>query len=170
MAGKGQEKYWLALLRAPGVGSRTCLRLLERFAHPATLFSAPRAELEACGLKPETLSWLGSPDWSAVEADLLWLEQPRNHLITLDDPAYPTLLRETPDPPPVLFVHGDPQRLQTPQLAMVGSRNPSVPARLHQFGALADQVVAAPGEGIVDGAGDGEDLPALLQGLARRDE
>jgi DNA processing protein len=35
-------------------------------------------------------------------------------------------LREIPDPPPLLFVHGDPEVLHTPQLAMVGSRNPSV--------------------------------------------
>ncbi len=36
-------------------------------------------------------------------------------------------MREIPDPPPLLFVHGDPEVLRTPQLAMVGSRNPSMP-------------------------------------------
>lgn len=58
--------------------------------------------------------------------DLRWAEQPNNYLITLQDPNYPELLREIPDPPPLLFVHGDPEVLCTPQLAMVGSRNPSM--------------------------------------------
>ena len=29
-----------------------------------------------------------------------WLDQPRNHLLTLVDPAYPACLRELPNPPP----------------------------------------------------------------------
>jgi DNA processing protein len=35
------------------------------------------------------------------------------------------LLREIPRPPPLLFVRGDPTCLSLPQLAIVGSRNPS---------------------------------------------
>ncbi len=175
------QKYWLALLRAPGVGSRTCLRLLQRFSHPAAVFSAPRSELEACGLKEESLLWLRSPDWSAVESDLLWLEQPGNYLITLDDPDYPTLLREISDPPPVLFVHGDPERLQTPQLAMVGSRNPSFAGRqtarefarflarsgLTITSGLAIGIDAAAHEGALDAAGPGTTIAVAGTGLDR---
>ncbi len=181
MSDSGQEKFWLALLRAPGVGSRTYCRLLERFFHPAEVFSAPRSDLEACGLRGESLSWLGSPDWSAVEPDLRWLEQSRNHLITLDAPAYPSLLREIPDPPPLLFVHGDPQRLQTPQLAMVGSRNPSVPGRqtarefarflaragLTVTSGLAIGIDAAAHEGALEAAGPGATIAVTGTGLDR---
>ena len=42
-----------------------------------------------------------------------------------DDPAYPALLAELPDAPPLLFVEGDPRLLERPQLAMVGSRRAS---------------------------------------------
>lgn len=61
-------------------------------------------------------------DQPAVRA---WLEAPGNHLVALDDPRYPDLLRQIPDPPPVLYVHGDPELLGNLQLAIVGSRNPS---------------------------------------------
>jgi DNA processing protein len=77
------------------------------------------------GLKGPARDYLSDGDWSQVERDLRWTEQPRNHLISLHDPAYPGLLRELADPPPLLFVHGSPEVLTTPQLAIVGTRNPS---------------------------------------------
>jgi DNA processing protein len=48
-----------------------------------------------------------------------------HHVLTLDDLRYPALLRQIPDPPPVLFVHGNPEVLALPQIAIVGSRNPT---------------------------------------------
>ncbi len=117
--------YWLALQRAPGVGPTTFQALLENFGSPRAVFEA-RHDLSSNGLlgKP-TLEYLRNPDWAAVEKDIVWSTQPNHHILTLDDPAYPQLLREIPDPPPLLFVIGDAAVLATPQLAIVGSRNPS---------------------------------------------
>jgi DNA protecting protein DprA len=42
-----------------------------------------------------------------------------------NDEDYPTLLKEMPDPPPVLFIRGDRNLLDSLQVAMVGTRNPS---------------------------------------------
>ena len=53
------------------------------------------------------------------------MEQPGNHILTIHEDAYPAQLKEIPDPPPILFVRGDPAMLSLPQIAMVGSRNPS---------------------------------------------
>ena len=116
---------WLALLRAPGVGSRTFLKLIERCGSPSALLAGPRPRLDDLGLRPATMDYLAAPDWVRVDADLEWASRPGNHLIPIHSPAYPTLLREIPDPPPLLFVHGEPQALAAPQLALVGSRNPS---------------------------------------------
>ena len=52
-----------------------------------------------------------------------WLSAPDHHLLQIDDPHYPSLLREISRPPPVLFVCGNPDVLTLPQLAIVGSRN-----------------------------------------------
>lgn len=116
---------WLALYRAPGAGTRTLQRLLAHFAEPAAVLAASRDELLAAGLKTATVDYLREPDWRTVEQDLTWLESGGNRLITIRDPDYPPLLAAISDPPLVLFTHGDPDYLRQPQLAIVGSRNPS---------------------------------------------
>jgi DNA processing protein len=60
-----------------------------------------------------------------IDSDLAWLDQKNNFIVTLADPAYPALLREIADPPPLLFVRGNPELLALPQIAIVGSRNPT---------------------------------------------
>ncbi len=118
-------KQWLALLHAPGLGGRGVHALLQQSGQPGPLFSSDAATLKRLGLKEQTIRHLRASDWEAVDRDLAWLEQPGNHILTLNDARYPALLKEIPDPPPVLFVHGDPAHLHNPQLAVVGSRNPS---------------------------------------------
>ncbi len=65
------------------------------------------------------------PDWTRVDQDLKWVSEPNHHILTLADESYPPLLKEISVPPPVLFVIGDPSLLSWPQIAIVGSRNPS---------------------------------------------
>ena len=81
--------------------------------------------LAALGLKEEIIQTLRKFDWSRIEQDLLWLEKPNHLAIILTDPGYPTQLKEIADPPLILFVRGNPELLSSPQIAMVGSRNPS---------------------------------------------
>lgn len=92
---------------------------------PRAVFEAGLATLARLGVNDRARKYLQSPDWSLVERDIEWTAQAGNHLLTLHSPEYPTLLRQIVDPPPVLFVRGDPAALRGPQLAMVGSRNPS---------------------------------------------
>ncbi len=115
----------MALLRAPGIGPARFARLLEHFGSAAAVFAADRAALARLELPAAALDYLRSPDWRPVERDLAWLEQPGNHLLRLDEARYPPLLRQIPYPPPLLFVHGDPDCLRRPQLAIVGTRNPT---------------------------------------------
>ncbi len=119
--------YWLALLHCPGIGTKRYADLLQRYGDPVTVFNYGVKELgSSSGLPKETVAWLRNPDWSVIEKDLAWLtSSDSHHIITLADPIYPPLLREIDDPPPLLFVNGDPNSLKTPQLGIVGSRNPS---------------------------------------------
>ncbi len=123
--GNDDLRNWLALLRTPGLGIRGRDILLHRIAHPAELLHSTPAQLSALGIGNEAVQYLRNPRWEEVEGDLRWLEAPDHHLITCRDPLYPALLREIPDPPPALFLQGDPALLSNPQLAVVGSRNPS---------------------------------------------
>ncbi len=117
--------YWLALLRTPGVGAVTQVRLLDLFASAETVFSASRQQLQQAGLRTESIDYILRPDWDSISPDLEWLQQPDAHILTLNDPAYPYMLKAISDPPPVLFIFGDPAVLDLPQLAIVGSRNPT---------------------------------------------
>lgn len=45
--------------------------------------------------------------------------------VAITDPAYPALLRESPDPPPWLFYRGDLRGLERPAVAVVGARRAS---------------------------------------------
>ena len=113
------------MLRAPGIGPARFARLLEHFGSAAEAFAAGRAEWVRLDLPATALDYLSAPDWRGVEQDLAWLEQSGSHLLALDDRRYPPLLRQIPYPPPLLFVRGDPGCLRTPQLAIVGTRNPT---------------------------------------------
>ena len=114
------------MLRCPGIGSQAIQRLLTHF-EPDQVFSASRASLTSLGFSDKLAEALQKPDWDKVDEDLRWLEQPGNSALTLDDLDYPAQLREISNPPAVLFVKGNPALLLEPQLAMVGSRNPSPP-------------------------------------------
>ncbi len=116
---------WLRLMRAPGVGARTASRLLDRFGSAQAVCAASQDELRGLGLRDSAVAFLRDRGASGLEEDLAWLALPRNHLVTLDHPAYPALLKEIADPPPILYVHGNPEVLGSPQIAVVGSRNPT---------------------------------------------
>ncbi|MDM8567929.1 DNA-processing protein DprA [Thiotrichales bacterium HSG1] len=118
-------KYWLALSHAPGVGPVNFIRLLKYFGSLQNIFAAGRAEWQAIKMKANLIKYLENVDWRIIENDMLWLEQPDNHALTLEHPDYPTMLKNIDDAPPILFVHGNYKLLVTQQIAIVGTRNPS---------------------------------------------
>jgi DNA processing protein len=64
-----------------------------------------------------------------ITDDRRWLDHDRHHFIAWGSPHYPPLLAELADAPIGLFVRGDPAVLSLPQLAIVGSRNPTPAGR-----------------------------------------
>ncbi|MTW19994.1 DNA-processing protein DprA [Allochromatium palmeri] len=116
---------WLALILAPRVGPRTFVRLMEGFGSPSAVRAASDTRLEQIGLKPETVAALRQPEAELIDTICAWAEQPDAHLITLADPRYPPALTEIADPPPLLYARGDARLLSEPQIAIVGSRNPT---------------------------------------------
>ncbi|KAF0191649.1 MAG: DNA processing protein [Gammaproteobacteria bacterium] len=121
----GDLRYWLALHHAPGVGVAAFHQLLQQFGSPQAAFESGAGAFSTGRWRRQTLDYLAAPDWQAVDAELAWARQPDNHVITFRDPRYPALLREIADPPPLLYLHGNPAALSALQLAIVGSRNPT---------------------------------------------
>lgn len=78
--------------------------------------------LREVGLSAESCQAFLQADGEVLDAALRWLELPGHHLLAWDNEGYPELLRGIASPPTLLFIIGNPQALQRPQLAMVGSR------------------------------------------------
>ena len=117
---------WLLLHKLTG-SSRALAHLLERFGSPDAVFAATRTELNDVveGRTALVDELLVGVDAGRVQAELDWLAQPACHVVTLEDADYPPLLREIADAPPLLYVRGLRSALTSPQIALVGSRNPT---------------------------------------------
>lgn len=114
---------WLTLLHTPGLGDRRLARLLDEHGSPPAVLAAGETAWKQANVPAAALRALADPDQAAIDTSLAWLEAAHHFLITRDEDGYPPLLREIPDPPPALFVSGDPGALYAPQIAIVGSRS-----------------------------------------------
>lgn len=118
----------LRLHGLPQLGPRRFARLLAAFATASSALSAPAAAWRSLGLPAACAEARRCPDVrEQAAAALAWLEQPNQQLLMWDMPSYPALLAEIGDAPPLLFVAGAADILDSPQLAMVGSRHASRP-------------------------------------------
>jgi len=118
----------LRLHLLPELGPRRLHKLLSAFPDASSALSAPASAWRSLGLPASCAEARRSPSIRERAAvSLKWLEASGHHLMMWDDPAYPGLLEELSDAPPLLFIEGDPDLLAQPQLAMVGSRRASRP-------------------------------------------
>ena len=115
---------WFSLKSVPGVGNFLYKRLIDQFQSPECVFNASVAELtqvEGVGehLARRIKTHRPKTDYRR-EIDLA--QQKDHQIITLSSPGYPNRLKEIPDPPPILYVHG---RLPNTDVsvAVVGSRH-----------------------------------------------
>jgi DNA processing protein len=159
---------WLILLHTPGLNLATTHTLLNECGSANTILNTSVSRLEQLGLKKKIISAIQHADTQAVQADIEWAASDDNHhIITYHDNRYPRQLKTITDAPPLLFVRGDPDYLQQPQLAMVGSRTPTAAGKrnAHDFAKhLSDSgitIISGLARGI-----DGASHQGALQGIA----
>ncbi|ERS91967.1 DNA-processing protein DprA [Halomonas sp. PBN3] len=157
-------REWLALAALPGLGAGALAELAAR--GPAW----PDGWLAV--LPPRCASalrlWLDHPARSPlaaeVEARLAWVAEADNrHLLYPGHPAWPELLSQIPDPPPLLWAWGDLAALEPPRLAMVGARR-ATREGLTNAGAFAREL-AGRGWCVVSGMALGIDAAAQQAAL-----
>lgn len=118
--------YWLATAHLDGIGTLRIQKALNYFDNNIkNVFSASGQELQNLGFKEAQINTIKQVDWKRIEKTFKWCELNSCSVLTYCDPDYPSLLKEIVSAPTVLFILGDPQLLSIPQLAMVGSRNPT---------------------------------------------
>jgi DNA processing protein len=128
--------YWLVVIRIPGLGPKRFASLRRWVGDLSNCFNdkEPRRDfLRWC--QEQSLATF-TPDWQGVEKDLRWAQGANNHILTWHSQDYPGMLKEISSAPPVLFVKGSVESINTTQIAMVGSRQATTAGKknAYQFG------------------------------------
>jgi DNA processing protein len=119
-------EYWLALIHVPGLNDSSINKIISLYPQLVDFFCLKETDYKNMGLSTKSIDYIKKPDWTQVESALKWQESDeRHHIISIQNKSYPSLLREIHHPPPILFVEGDLNIVNQPQLAIVGSRNPT---------------------------------------------
>jgi len=123
---RDEELYWLALKLVPGLGTRTAVKLLDRFRTPQAIFRASRTELEAAGVSGAIAQSVASGcTFEEAAAQQQKMAEAGVVAVTIGDPRYPAPLREIFDPPILLYARGRLELLQELMLGVVGTRRPT---------------------------------------------
>lgn len=150
---------WLTLQSVPGVGNLLFSRLIDTFQTPQRVLSASSEALARVeGITPkiaDAVQRQRTPDW--VMRDIERVQKRGYRFITCRDTHYPPLLKEIPDPPPVLYVYGRLADIQYP-ISVVGSRSATTYGRKAARG-LCRQLTKC-GAAIVSGMARGIDTAA----------
>jgi DNA processing protein len=119
--------YFLAFARVRGIGAARLAKLREGFGSLAAAWAADEAALRDAGLDARSLAALiATRPGVDPEKELALVEKAGVQVLTWDDPAYPTLLREVHQAPPCLWIKGRLDEADALAVAIVGTRAPTV--------------------------------------------
>jgi DNA processing protein len=155
---------WVTLTRAPGLNAAAVLAALERLESASGIVAASEAVRARAGIPAAARDFLRRANAGPDAAERKWLQNERHHLLPITDPRYPKLLRSLTDCPIALYVAGNIDALCDPQLAVVGSRNPTLQGRDTAFDFAHD--LAQRGLAITSGLAQGIDAAAHRGALA----
>ncbi len=150
----------LKLALVSGIGPRLWQRLHDAFGDASCIINATNKQLQRVeGIGPKLADQITHGIAKAdTQREWALMDEHRVRMISLDDAAYPTLLKHIHDPPPLLFVRGELQRTDSVALAVVGSRRCTAYGRDQ-----ADRLAAAcaqSGMAIISGGARGIDTAA----------
>jgi DNA processing protein len=154
----------LRLTLAPGLGPILIRRAIEAFGSADAVLGATAASLRRVKGIGEVLARqiaAAIPETDRLADEELALAQSLGvDLLAIGSPAYPPLLAQTPDPPPLLYVRGQisPGALDRYPVAIVGSRSCTIYGR-EQSERFAEHL-AGSGLTIVSGGARGIDAAA----------
>lgn len=154
---------WVTLSRSPALDAPDVATALERIDSVKELLAASDAARERAGFPAAARAYLRTAA-PPCAAERRWLEHERHYLVPFTDPRYPKLLRGLAHRPLVLYLAGNVDALGEPQLAVVGSRNPT-PQGLNTARDFAERL-AESGLSITSGLAAGIDTAAHRGALA----
>ena len=128
----------VALAQLPGIGAARLRTLVAAFGSAAAAVQAPAGAIAALpGFSRAAASAIRRCHHSQGERILEALDRIGARALLPEEPEFPPLLLEIPEPPAVLYAWGDLSQLRGPAAAIVGSRDHSA------YGADAARLLAA---------------------------
>jgi DNA processing protein len=125
-AAGGNALHWLALALTPGLGPTRTRKLAQHFGGIENVFRASLTELEAAGLPAHSAQSIATgKSLEMAQEELIRATTAGAQVVTLDDAAFPPLLRQIYDPPVALYIRGNVELLTRPGIAVVGTRHPT---------------------------------------------
>ena len=120
-------QHWIWLAHRPGVSDRMKSCLLEHFRDPEDIYFADGESYRHVeGLTAEAAKSLEDKDLSTTQAILDACRREKLHVLTIQDAAYPSRLKNIADPPVVLYYKGQlPDFEAQPVIGVVGTRKAS---------------------------------------------
>lgn len=119
-------RQWLALALTPGLGPTRGRRLVEFFGSINAVFQASLTELEATGLRAASAQSLGTGrSLELAQDEIARAAAASVRVISIDDPGYPSQLKQIYDPPLILYLRGSADVISQPGVALVGTRHPT---------------------------------------------
>jgi DNA processing protein len=154
----------IALSLIPGIGTVSLSKLVERFGSAERVLGLKPSDIRTVDFlkKPQIEALIKGPEPSSVSDALKILKDINAHTVGLNDPEYPSLLRQISDPPVLLYVIGDMNAIE-PAAAIVGTRAPSHYGKDISFSLARD--LSLKGISVVSGLARGIDTQAHLGAL-----
>jgi len=118
---------WLRLWHIPKVGPKTFNFLLSKYPDLYELFNCTATQLIENEVPNHIAQAIIANRSEQYLTDIQWLKSSDSrHIILINDPAYPELLRNINSPPPLIYSIGNIELLSAPLLlSIVGSRSAS---------------------------------------------
>ena len=163
LSGK-ESSAWVSLTRAPALGIPALERALEFLESAQGILDASDTSRRRAGISLAARQFLSDARAKTTVAERAWLDDPHHHVVPFTDPLYPVSLRAAKRRPLALYVAGSADALNHPQLAIVGSRNPTAQGRdtAYEF----SEYLAARGLAILSGLASGIDSASHRGALA----
>ncbi len=123
-------RYWLGFNLVRGIGPVRLRMLLDMFGDIRSAWESSEQVLREMKLERRSLeNFLKIRRQVDLDEVLRHVERAGVHVLTWDSDTYPTLLRQIPEAPPVLFVRGEITSADEWAVAVVGTRKATVYGR-----------------------------------------
>lgn len=163
MSDINSEFVYMGLSLMSHVGGARVRELASRFASAEAIWTASEDELQMVPRIGPSVARHIALERNRINPipNLEWAKKHGFSIIPYDSSCYPYLLRETPDPPAVLYAWG--QVPKTAGIAVIGTRKPTLSGQQQAAGFASE--LAAVGLPIISGLARGIDSQAHLGAL-----